>query len=159
MNSYFRVCIYTNNKVHQSFILHIPSTQALEILEGWDLGLEKRLLSGHGVRMPEEASPYPLQLKLSTLISTSEMVQDSQLDAATRMCPLTRTIALANAWLPSEVLYKFMQFEKLQSLSLTNCDGLTLDFELGVLPLLCVVGHSLRNIILSNFTYVDVLCK
>ncbi|XP_046984838.1 EIN3-binding F-box protein 1-like isoform X1 [Schistocerca americana] len=131
--------------------------EALELLETWDHELEHRLLSGLGIRLSEEGSPRPERLRLSTLLSATERAQEHQLDSATRLCPDTKTVALSNAWLPSEALYKFMLFENLCALSLTNCDGLTLDFEAGVLPLLCVIGGNLQNLILSNFTFIDIL--
>jgi hypothetical protein len=46
--------------------------------------------------------------------------------------------------------------EHLTSLSLTNSEGLTLDFHEGVLPLLAVCGERIQNLILANFTSVDI---
>ncbi|XP_066995283.1 uncharacterized protein [Anabrus simplex] len=131
--------------------------EAIELVEKWDQGIESRLLHGLGIRLDAETSPAPSALKLTTLQSTAEHVRIQGLEAATRLCPDATTIALANAWLPSEALYKLMLFNKLTSLSLTNSEGLTLDFYDGVLPLLSVCGEHLQNLILANFTTVDIM--
>jgi len=52
-----------------------------------------------------------------------------------------------------------MQFESLKSLTLFNCEGKTIDFDDGVLPLLVVVGSKLENLILSKFEQVDIVRK
>lgn len=49
-----------------------------------------------------------------------------------------------------------MVLENLTALALTNGEGLTLDFQEGVLPLLSACGDRLQNLILANFTDVDV---
>ncbi|KAK7793601.1 hypothetical protein R5R35_011115 [Gryllus longicercus] len=130
--------------------------EVLERLESWDAAMEKKLLHGVSVRLSEEAAPAPSYLPLTTLISTAEQVRLSGLDAATRLCPDATSVTLANAWLASEDLYKFMLFERLSSLSLTNSEGLTLDFHDGVLPVLATCGPRLLNLILANFTSVDI---
>lgn len=128
-------------------------------MENWDQGLESQLLMGAGVRLSAEPTVPPSRLSLTTLISVAEHVRIQGLDAAARLCPETRAVTLANAWLPSEALYKLMVMEHLTSISLTNCEGLTLDFQEGVLPLLSVCGQRLQNLILANFTYVDITGK
>lgn len=133
--------------------------QALEVVERWDEGLESRIFMGAGVRCSAEPIPAPSMLHLSTLVSTAEEVRIEGLDAAARLCPETRSVTLANAWLPSDALYKLMLFERLTSVSLTNSEGLTLDFHEGVLPLLAVCGQRLQNLILANFTSVDISGK
>lgn len=135
------------------------SLQVLELVEQWDKGLESRLLMGAGVRLSAEPMVSPSHLSLRTLISVAEHVPTQGLDAATRLCPDTRTVSLSNAWLPSAALYKFMVMQNLTSISLTNSEGLSLDFHEGVLPLLTVCGHKLQNLILVNFTSVDVTGK
>lgn len=128
----------------------------LELVEQWDKGLESRLLMGTGVRLSAEPTVPPSQLSLRTLISAAEYVPMQGLDAATRLCPETCTVTLSNAWLPSAALYKLMVMQHLTSISLTNSEGLSLDFHEGVLPLLTVCGHQLQNLILVNFTSVDI---
>lgn len=49
-----------------------------------------------------------------------------------------------------------MVLENVTALSLTNGEGLTLDFQEGVLPLLSACGEKLQNLILANFTEVDI---
>lgn len=133
--------------------------QVLELVEHWDKGLESRLLMGAGVKICAESAVLPSQFKLRTLISAAEYVPIEGLDAATRLCPETSTITLSNAWLPSAALYKLMVMQHLTSISLTNSEGLSLDFHEGVLPLLTVCGHQLQNLILVNFTSVDITGK
>ncbi|XP_021933187.1 uncharacterized protein LOC110836377 isoform X3 [Zootermopsis nevadensis] len=128
----------------------------LELVENWDQGLESRLLMGAGVRLSAEPTLPPSHIRLTTLISVAEHVCVQGLEAAARLCPETRSVTLSNAWLPSEALYKLMVMEHLTSISLTNSEGLTLDFHEGVLPLLAVCGHRLQNLILTNFTSVDI---
>lgn len=130
--------------------------QVLELVENWDQGLESRLLMGAGVRLSAEPTLPPSHIRLTTLISVAEHVCVQGLEAAARLCPETRSVTLSNAWLPSEALYKLMVMEHLTSISLTNSEGLTLDFHEGVLPLLAVCGHRLQNLILTNFTSVDI---
>ncbi|XP_069694166.1 uncharacterized protein [Periplaneta americana] len=128
----------------------------LQLVENWDETLEARLLLGAGVRISAETAPPPTRICLTTLVSVAEHVPMEGLEAATRLCPETRTVTLSNAWLPSEALYKLMVLDHLNSISLTNSEGLTLDFHEGVLPLLAVCGQRLQNLILANFTSVDV---
>ena len=135
------------------------SLQALELVEQWDKGLESRLLMGTGVRISAEPAVPPSQLSLRTLNSAAEYVPIQGLDAAARLCPETRSVTLSNAWLPSAALYKLMTMQHLTSISLTNSEGLSLDFHEGVLPLLTVCGHQLQNLILVNFTSVDITGK
>ncbi|PSN56411.1 hypothetical protein C0J52_09527, partial [Blattella germanica] len=124
-----------------------------KIFDRWDEGLESRLFMGAGVRCSAESTPPPSSLRLTTLISTVEHVSLKGLDAAARLCPETRTVTLANAWIPSEALYKLMLLDQLISISLTNSEGLTLDFHEGI-------GKScpeLRNLALSSIaTYEHV---
>lgn len=128
----------------------------LDLVENWDQGLETRLFMSAGVRLSAEPTKPPSRLPLTTLISVAEHVPIQSLETAARLCPETRTVTLSNAWLPSEALYKLMMMEHLTSLSLTNSEGLTLDFHEGVLPLLAVCGEKLQNLILANFTFVDI---
>jgi hypothetical protein len=64
-----------------------------------------------------------------------------------------------NAWMDNEMLYKFMRFEKLRTLTIVNSDGLTLDYDEGVLPLLQICGPILENLILNKFKSVDLISK
>jgi hypothetical protein len=137
----------------------VVSLQVLELVEQWDKGLESRLMMGAGVQICAEPAVPPTQLSLRTLISAAEYVPIQGLDAAMRLCPETCTVTLSNAWLPSAALYKLMVMQHLTSISLTNSDGLSLDFHEGVLPLLTVCGHKLQNLILVNFTSVDITGK
>ena len=50
-----------------------------------------------------------------------------------------------------------MRLEHLAHLRLTNCDGLTLNFHEGVLPVLTLRGHGLVSLLLANFTVVDLV--
>nr|CAD7257529.1 unnamed protein product [Timema shepardi] len=130
--------------------------EAIQGVECWDEALEARLLSGAGVRLNTTDSPSPSSLQLTTLISSSENVQPEGLEAAVRLCPDAQSIILSNSWLPNEALYKLMAMENLTSISITNSEGLTIDFYDGILPLLCACGHHLQNLILANFTAVDI---
>nr|CAD7410430.1 unnamed protein product [Timema cristinae] len=130
--------------------------EAIQGVECWDEALEARLLSGAGVRLNTTDSPSPSSLQLTTLISSSENVQSEGLEAAVRLCPDAQSIILSNSWLPNEALYKLMAMENLTSISITNSEGLTIDFYDGILPLLCACGHHLQNLILANFTAVDI---
>ncbi|XP_023711442.1 uncharacterized protein LOC111866586 isoform X3 [Cryptotermes secundus] len=130
--------------------------QVMDLVENWDRGLETRLFMSAGVRLSAEPTKPPSRLPLTTLVSVAEHVRIQSLETAARLCPETRTVTLSNAWLPSTALYKLMVMEHLTSLSLTNCEGLTLDFQEGVLPLLAVCGERLQSLILANFTYVDI---
>jgi hypothetical protein len=133
--------------------------QVLDLVENWDRGLETRLFMSAGVRLSAEPTKPPSRLPLTTLISVAEHVRIQSLETATRLCPEARAVTLSNAWLPNTALYKLMVMEHLTSLSLTNCEGLTLDFHEGVLPLLAVCGERLQNLILANFTFVDIAGK
>lgn len=62
-----------------------------------------------------------------------------------------------NAWMDNDTFYKFMQFENLRSLTISNAEGMTIDYEEGVLPILQVIGSSLENIILNKFASVDLV--
>nr|CAD7604067.1 unnamed protein product [Timema genevievae] len=130
--------------------------EAIQGVECWDEALEARLLSGAGVRLNTTDAPSPSSLQLTTLISSSENVQPEGLEAAARLCPDAQSIILSNSWLPNEALYKLMAMENLTSISITNSEGLTIDFYDGILPLLCACGHHLQNLILANFTAVDI---
>jgi hypothetical protein len=144
--------------LHYTALITVP-LQVLDLVENWDQGLETRLFMSAGVRLSAEPTKPPSRLPLTTLISAAEHVRIQSLEAAARLCPETRTVTLANAWLPSEALYKLMVMEHLTSLSLTNSEGLTLDFHEGVLPLLAACGERLQNLILANFTSVDIAGK
>ena len=62
-----------------------------------------------------------------------------------------------NAWIGNETLYKFMQFEHLKTLTIVNNDGMTLDFDEGILPLLQICGPQLDNLILNKFPTVNLI--
>lgn len=66
---------------------------------------------------------------------------------------------MSNARVDNSVLYPAMRLEHLAHLRLTNCDGLTLNFQEGVLPLLTVKGSQLISLLLANFTTVDLAGK
>jgi len=59
----------------------------------------------------------------------------------------------------NDVLYKFMAFEKLRTLTIANSDGLAVDFDEGVLPLLQICGPNLENLILTKFKSIDLSSK
>ncbi|XP_076066833.1 uncharacterized protein LOC143040068 isoform X2 [Oratosquilla oratoria] len=94
--------------------------------------------------------------QLTTLTSTVPRVRPTSVDIACAICPKLNTISMANAMINNEVLYKFMTLEHLTNLQLTNCDGMTLDFLEGVLPVLTVKGEQLVSLILANFSFVDI---
>uniref|UniRef100_A0A1B6D6M4 F-box domain-containing protein n=1 Tax=Clastoptera arizonana TaxID=38151 RepID=A0A1B6D6M4_9HEMI len=131
--------------------------EALEQVEMWDQHIESNLLSRAGLRMSEVPSKTPTQLKITSLISTTEFVREEAFESAVRLCPDITAISISNAWLSSESLYKFMVLEQLNKLSLTNSEGLTFDFHEGVLPLLSACGVRLQSLILANFPVVDIL--
>ncbi len=64
-----------------------------------------------------------------------------------------------NCWIDNDAFYKFMQFEKLKTLSIFNVSYDALDYEEGIAPLLLIIGHTLENLILSKFKSVDLLSK
>lgn len=64
-----------------------------------------------------------------------------------------------NAWIDNDTFYKFMQFERLKTLTVVNSEGMTIDYGEGVLPILQVIGGNLENLILSKFESVDLISK
>ncbi|XP_022187260.2 uncharacterized protein LOC111046079 [Nilaparvata lugens] len=130
--------------------------EALDIVNHWTIELEQRLLSRGGVRMSSRPIPIPNKMRLKTLISITDIIRTDSLQAAVRQCPDATSVSITNAWIKNEDLYKLMVLDKLTTLSLTNCDGLTLDFDVGVLPLLTVCGHQLHSLILTNFTNINI---
>ena len=52
-----------------------------------------------------------------------------------------------------------MQFEKLKSLTIVNSEGMTVDYEEGILPILQVIGPTLENLILNKFESVNLVSK
>lgn len=62
-----------------------------------------------------------------------------------------------NCWMDNDTFYKFMQFEHLKTLSIFNSEGKTIDYEDGVQIVLQIVGPTLENLILSNFSSVDLI--
>lgn len=130
--------------------------EAVDWVGQWDRVLEARLLTPSGVRLSEKVVAPPDVLQLRTLASTAEFVSMDSLDAAVRLCPFASSVSISESWLPSEALYKLMVLENLTALSLTNGEGLTLDFQEGVLPLLSACGERMQNLILVKFTDVDI---
>lgn len=130
--------------------------EAADMVEQWDRALEARLLTPAGVRLSEQPVAAPDVLPLRALTSNAEFVSMDWVDTTVRMCPFASSVTISGSWLPSEVLYKFMVLENLTALSLTNGEGLTLDFQEGVLPLLSACGERLQNLILANFTEIDI---
>ncbi|KAK3909480.1 F-box/LRR-repeat protein 2 [Frankliniella fusca] len=130
--------------------------EAVDMVEQWDRALEARLLTPAGVRLSEQPVAPPDVLQLRALTSGVEFVGLDSLDSAVKMCPFAASISISGSWLPNEALYKFMVLESLTALSLSNGEGMTLDFQEGVLPLLSACGERLQNLILTNFTEVDL---
>ncbi|KAK3873252.1 hypothetical protein Pcinc_021725 [Petrolisthes cinctipes] len=94
--------------------------------------------------------------QLRVLTSSSEQVDAYTVDLAVTLCPQVMEFTMSNAWVDNSVLYPAMRLEHLAHLRLTNCDGLTLNFQEGVLPLLTVKGSQLISLLLANFTSVDL---
>lgn len=72
---------------------------------------------------------------------------------------IKQMISVMHAWIDNETFYKFMQFENLKALTIVNSEGLTIDYEEGVLPILQVIGANLENIILTKFESVNLVSK
>ncbi|KAG0714017.1 hypothetical protein GWK47_001705 [Chionoecetes opilio] len=116
--------------------------QVFEILQDW--GVTKDNMT--------QCDPYPLRV----LTSSSEHIDPSSVDVAVTLCPLVLEVTLSNAVIENELLYQTMRLEHLAHLRLTNCDGLSLNFHEGVLPVLTLRGHGLISLLLANFTVVDL---
>lgn len=59
----------------------------------------------------------------------------------------------------NELLYKFMLFERLRSLTIVNSGGVTVDYDEGILPLLQICGPKLENLILTKFKSIELISK
>lgn len=70
-----------------------------------------------------------------------------------------KILSVMNAWIDNDTFYKFMQFERLKTLTVVNSEGMTIDYGEGVLPILQVIGGNLENLILSKFASVDLISK
>ncbi|XP_075219127.1 uncharacterized protein LOC142323417 isoform X2 [Lycorma delicatula] len=130
--------------------------EALELVYNWCPALELTLLTRAGARMGETPTLPPYCLRLNTILSSADVITDKTLEAAVNLCPDIITFSISNAQISNEHLYKLMVLDNLTSLSLTNFDNLTIDFETGVLPVLSACGEHIKNLILTNFTYVSV---
>ncbi|XP_042226079.1 uncharacterized protein LOC121869048 isoform X1 [Homarus americanus] len=93
---------------------------------------------------------------LRILNSTNDLVDPFNVELAIMLCPYATNFTLSNAYVDNDVLYKVMMMEHLTHLRITNSEGLTLDFQEGVLPVLTVKGHQLLSLLLANFASVDV---
>lgn len=98
-------------------------------------------------------------LKIRSLYSTTPRVRGDSIDAAAALCPNIEILSVMNAWMDNDTFYKFMQFERLKSLTIVNSEGMTIDFDEGVLPILQVIGMNLENLILNKFESVDIVSK
>ncbi|CAG7825672.1 unnamed protein product [Allacma fusca] len=106
---------------------------------------------------PESEAMLELpKLKLRSLYSVSPCIRGDSVDAASKICPNIELLSVMNAWIGNEMLYKFMQFENVRSVTIVNNDGMTLDYDEGVLPFLQVCGPQLENLILNKFTTVNL---
>ncbi|KAG7166803.1 hypothetical protein Hamer_G010470, partial [Homarus americanus] len=91
---------------------------------------------------------------LRILNSTNDLVDPFNVELAIMLCPYATNFTLSNAYVDNDVLYKVMMMEHLTHLRITNSEGLTLDFQEGVLPVLTVkaIGECcprLQNLALS----------
>lgn len=96
------------------------------------------------------------KLQLRVLNSNTDYITSNSLDVALTLCPYIQDITLSNACIENEHLYKFMGYENLYHLRLTNSDNLTLDFNEGVLPILQIKGHQILTLLLVKFISLDI---
>ncbi|KAG8282112.1 hypothetical protein J6590_043657 [Homalodisca vitripennis] len=132
-----------------------------EAIEGVEMVEDRAmqcLFTRAGIRLSELDTDItaPTRLRLTCLNSTVEYLREEALDATVRLCPDATNVAISNAWLPNEALYKLMLLEHLTALSLTNGEGCTFTFHEGVMPVLSVCGPRLHSLILSNFPGIDI---
>ncbi|XP_069165548.1 F-box/LRR-repeat protein 20-like isoform X3 [Procambarus clarkii] len=143
-------CVITAKPV--SFLLqYIPTLREIDfddifevfgVMKEWGLTLENI----------DDCEKYHLRI----LNSTNVYVDPDNIHIAITLCPYATNFTLSNAFVENEVLYKVMTMEYLTHLRITNSEGLTLNFQEGILPVLTVKGHQLISLLLANFTNVDV---
>ncbi|XP_063877914.1 uncharacterized protein LOC135109934 isoform X1 [Scylla paramamosain] len=117
--------------------------QVFEVMQDWGVTKENMTL----------CDAYPLRV----LTSTCDHIDPASVDVALTLCPKIMDLTISNAVIENELLYQTMRLEHLAHLRLTNCEGLTLSFHEGVLPVLTLRGHGLISLLLANFTVVDLV--
>ncbi|CAG0918504.1 unnamed protein product [Notodromas monacha] len=97
------------------------------------------------------------KFQLNRIASTREFISHESIEVATQTCPNIQSITLLEcSGIDNEGLMKFMAFERLTHLSITNDDDRTLDFFEGVLPILQARGEQMQNLILTDFLVVNI---
>ncbi|XP_045121231.1 uncharacterized protein LOC123510292 [Portunus trituberculatus] len=118
--------------------------QVFEVMQEWGVTKENMTL----------CDVYPLRI----LTSTCDHVDSTSVEVAITSAPRSWwDLTISNAVIQNDLLYQTMRLEHLAHLRLTNCEGLTLSFHEGVLPVLTLRGHGLISLLLANFTVVDLI--
>lgn len=136
--------------------------EVIDILHGWSDDKGERVLAALGVSSSRRPLAPRESIVLTTVTSSGETPGASAATIVANFCPFITSLTVTGTPLDSEALYSFMVLHHLTSLSLTNNRSScvdsrpSMDFEEGVLPLITVIGHQLKNLILSKFTSVDI---
>ncbi len=101
-----------------------------------------------------EAPQQSFRLKSLSTIDVSLTPEDFEF--AIDSCPNLESMTITSAGLGNENLYKLMTLTKLTHLHLGNKNCQSFNFYEGVAPVLDVVGHGLKKLVLEEFTEVDV---